>query len=143
VGKSFIEKENDMKKIFVAAAISAVALVGCTSQTEPAPTVTITEQVPAPLPAPSVDDGVTINSQGFVNFVRENGGIYGKVADSSDIIALGNTVCKGFDGGLSEDEITYALAEALVNSDMGNEDGAKFGAALIVGAKNYLCGSTF
>jgi hypothetical protein len=40
---------------------------------------------------------------------------------------------------LSEDEITYVLAQALVNNDMGNDDGAKFGAALIVGAKNYLC----
>ena len=44
-----------MKKIIVAAAISMVALVGCSSQTQPIPTVTITEQ--PPLPAPSVDDG--------------------------------------------------------------------------------------
>lgn len=132
-----------MKSIIIAAAISAVALVGCTTEAAPAPTVTVTQEAPAPLPAPSVDDGVTTNSQGFVNFVRENGGIYGRVAETSDIISLGETVCRGFAGGLSEDEITYALAEALVNSDMGNEDGAKFGAALIVGAKNYLCGAVY
>ena len=135
-----------MKKIIAAAAISMVALVGCTTQAEPAPapTVTITEQAPAPTPAPSVDDGVTTNSQNFIDFVRNNGGIYGQVADESDLFGLGQTICEGFAGGLSEDEITYVLAQALVNNNMGDDDGAQFGAALIVGAKNYLCDfSTF
>lgn len=131
-----------MKKIIAAAVISMAALVGCTSQAEPTPTVTITEQAPAP--APSVDDGVVTNSQKFVDFVRANGGIYGQVAEESDLFDLGQTICEGFAGGLSEDEITYVLAQALVNNNMNNDDGAKFGAALIVGAKNYLCvASTF
>ena len=125
-----------MKKIIVAAAISMVALVGCTSQSEPSPTVTITEQAPAPL---NTDDGVVTNSQKFIDFVRDNGGIYGQIAEESDLFSLGQTICEGFAGGLSEDEITYVLAQALVNNDMGNDDGAEFGAALIVGAKNYLC----
>jgi hypothetical protein len=129
-----------MKKIIIAAAISMVALVGCTSQSEPTPTVTITEQ--APLPAPSVDDGVVTNSQKFIDFIRDNGGIYGQIAQESDLFSLGQTICEGFAGGLSEDEITYVLAQALVNNDMGNDDGAEFGAALIVGAKNYLCESS-
>lgn len=126
-----------MKKIIVATVISMAALVACTSQAQPSPTVTITEQ--APLPQPSVDDGIATNSQAFIDFVRANGGLYGQVADSSDIMTLGNTICKGFQQGLSEDEITYMLAQALVESDMANDDGAKLGAALIVGAKNYLC----
>ena len=127
-----------MKKIIVAAAISMVALVGCTSQSEstPIPTVTITEQAPAPL---NTDDGVVTNSQKFIDFVRDNGGIYGQIAEESDLFSLGQTICEGIAGGLSEDEITYVLAQALVNNDMGNDDGAEFGAALIVGAKNYLC----
>ena len=128
-----------MKKIIVAAAISMVALVGCTSQSEPTPTVTITEQAPAPL---NTDDGVVTNSQKFIDFVRDNGGIYGQIAEESDLFSLGQTICEGFAGGLSEDEITYVLAQALVNNDMGNDDGAEFGAALIVGAKNYLCESS-
>lgn len=126
-----------MKKIIVAAAISMVALVGCTSQSEPTPTVTVTEQAPAPL---NTDDGVVTNSQQFINFVRENGGVYGQVATDANILDIGGTVCDGFAGGLSEDEITYILASALVENGMNNDDGAQFGAALIVGAKNYLCG---
>lgn len=126
-----------MKKIIAASVISLVALVGCSSQTTPTPTVTITEQ--APIPAPSVDDGVTTSADDYVDFVRNNGGVYGNIAKESDLISLGNTVCEGFESGLSEDEITYILANSLVKSDMGNDEGAKFGAALIVGAKNYLC----
>jgi len=130
-----------MKKIIIAAAISMVALVGCTSQGSPAPTVTITEQ--APIPAPSVDDGVIGNSQNFISFVRDNGGIYGRVAEESDLITLGNTICDGFAGGLSEDEIAQILAQALIKNDMANDDGAKFGAALMVGARTFLCGVTY
>ena len=130
-----------MKKIIVAAAISMAALVGCTSQPEPAPTVTITEQAPAPSPEPlNTDDGVVTSSQQFIDFVRENGGVYGQVATDANILDIGGTVCDGFEGGLSEDEITYILANALVESGMNDDNGAQFGAALIVGAKNYLCG---
>lgn len=129
-----------MKKIIVATVIAMVALVGCTSQPEPAPTVTITEQAPVPIPAPlSTDDGAVTNSQQFIDFVRENGGLYGQAATDADILDIGGTVCEGFAGGLSEDEITYILASALVENGMNNDNGAQFGAALIVGAKNYLC----
>jgi hypothetical protein len=130
-----------MKNIIIAMVISSVALVGCTAQSSPAPTVTITEQAPAP--QPNLDDGVVTNSQSFVSFVRQNGGMYGEIANESDIISLGRTICDGLSGGLSEDQITYILAEALVNNNMGNQAGAKFAAALIVGAKNYLCGATY
>lgn len=131
-----------MKKIIVAAAISMVALVGCTQQSEPTPSVTITEQVPLPTPAPlNTDDGAVTNSQEFINFVRENGGLYGGVANEKDIFAIGYTICEALAEGISEDEITYILAKSLVENNMGNDDGAEFGAALIVGAKNYLCGA--
>jgi hypothetical protein len=128
-----------MKKIIVAAAISMAALVGCTSQSAPAPTVTVTEQIPAP----SVDDGAVSSSERFVEFVRQNGGVYGAVANESDIVGIGNTICDGFAGGLTEDEITKILAQSLVNNNMANDDGAKFGASLIVGAKTYLCSVKF
>lgn len=126
-----------MKKFIVIVAISVAALAGCSSQTQPTPTVTITEQLPPP---PSVDDGVVTNSQQFIDFVRDNGGMYGRVAQDSDILDLGRTICEGFDNGLSEDQMTYVIAQALIENGMNNDDGIQLGAALIVGAKNYLCG---
>lgn len=129
-----------MKKIIIAAMISGLVLVGCSSQTPPpSPTVTITEQVPTP----SQDDGAVVGQQMFIDFVRENGGLYGSVAQDSDILDLGNSICEGFTNGLSEDEILYALSNALVQSNMNNDDGIKFGAALMVGAQNYLCNSVY
>lgn len=130
-----------MKKIIVAVVVSTAGLVACSSQAQPVPTVTITEQ--PPLPAPTTDDGVTTSSQDFIDFVRNNGGMYASVASDLDLIELGSTICQGFEDGLSEDEITYVLAQALIKNDMNNDEGIKLAAALMVGAKNYLCGPTY
>ena len=134
-----------MKKIIISATISVVALVGCTSQVTPAPapTVTITEQAPAPDSIPEDTTQTLTNSERFVQFVRENGGLYGQVAEESNLLSMGNTICDGFASGLSEDEITSILASALIKNDMANDDGAKLGAALIVGAQTYLCSVTY
>lgn len=126
-----------MKKILTAAIISMVALVGCSANSEPNPTVTITEQVPPPVDR---DDGVINNEFKYINFVRENGGLYGSMADAQGIVNLGNIVCEGYAKGLSEDDVVAALAYALVENNMNNEEGAKFAAAIIVGAERYLCG---
>jgi PBP1b-binding outer membrane lipoprotein LpoB len=129
-----------MKSIVVAVTIAAFALVGCTSSTaDPTPTVTITEQAPAP--NLNTDDGTVSNSERFIQFVRDNGGSYGRAASESSIFELGDTICNAFNKGLSEDEVTYALAQSLVNNGMNNEDGARFAASLLVGARNFLCGA--
>jgi PBP1b-binding outer membrane lipoprotein LpoB len=128
-----------MKKIIAAAIISGAVLVGCSSQSQPTPTVTITEQAPSL----NQDDGAVVGQQMFIDFVKENGGIYGSVAQESDILDLGNTICDSLAKGLSEDEVLYALSSALVENDMNNEDGIKFGAALMVGAQNYLCNYSY
>lgn len=128
-----------MKKIIASVIISGAVLVGCSSQSQPTPTVTITEQAPTT----NQDDGVVVGQQMFIDFVRQNGGLYGSAAQDSDILDLGNSICEGFANGLSEDEILYALSNALVQSNMNNDDGIKFGAALMVGAQNYLCNSVY
>lgn len=130
-----------MKKFIIIAMFSAVALVGCSSQALPTPTVTVTQNAPAPEPTYTTD--APTGTQEFINFIRENGGIYGNAAKSSDLVNLGYTVCNGIKQGLTDDEILYAMASALVEAGMDNDEGAKFGAALIVGSKNYLCGVTY
>ena len=126
-----------MKNILVAAAISMVALVGCSGNSNPTPAVTITEQAPPPV---NQDDGVVTSQSEYVNFVKDRGGLYASVATPSDLINLGSIVCDGYNRGLSEDDIVLALSYALVESNMGNEDGAQFAAAIVVGAERYLCG---
>jgi hypothetical protein len=123
-----------MKKIITAAVISMMALVGCTTTSEPAPTVTITEQAP-----PNVDDGVITGTQAYVNFVKDNGGRYASIASDQNLINLGNIVCDGYRKGLSQDDIVGALAYGLTENGMNNQDGARLAAAIIVGAERFLC----
>ena len=126
-----------MYKIIAASIISAVALVGCSTSSEPAPTVTVTQEVPK-TQEPSIEQ--KSNSEKFVDFVRDNGGVYASVADDYELVNLGNIVCDGYSKGLSQENIVDALSYALVENGMNNEQGAIFAASLIVGAERYLCG---
>lgn len=125
-----------MKKIIVAAiATSAFFIASCSTNASPVETVTVTAQ-----PAPNSDSNNNQSpQQTYVDYVRTNGGIYAVAASDSSIINLGNIICDGYRDGLSEDDVTRALAVALIDNDMNNEDGYIFAAALIVGAERYLC----
>jgi len=121
-----------MKKIIIAiAAVASLGLAGCSGNAQPMPTVTITEQ------APQIN--VQSSSKNYVNFVKDFGGIYGRVASESTILSMGNNVCSGLAAGLSTDDIIAIMAEALIENDMADDDGAKFAAALISGAEEILC----
>lgn len=126
-----------MYKILAASIITAAALVGCSTSSTPAPTVTVTQEVPK-TQEPQIKQ--KSNSEKFVDFVRENGGVYTTVAEDYQLIDLGNIVCDGYAKGLSQDDIVMALSYALVENGMNNEQGATFAGALIVGAERYLCG---
>lgn len=126
-----------MYKIIAASIISAVALVGCSTSSEPAPTVTVTQEAPK---AQEPQFQEKSNSENFVDFVRENGGLYASMAEDYQLVDLGNIVCDGYSKGLSQENIVDALSYALVENGMNNEQGAVFAAALIVGAERYLCG---
>lgn len=125
-----------MYKIIAASIISAAALVGCSTSSTPAPTVTVTQEVPK-AQEPQIEQ--KSNSEKFVDFVRDNGGVYASVADDYELVNLGNIVCDGYSKGLSQENIVDALSYALVENGMNNEQGAVFAAALIVGAENFLC----
>lgn len=125
-----------MKKVFVAAVISMVALVGCSANSTPSPVVTITEQIPVP---PDNNNYSPPDVSSYIFFMRDNGGMYASVASESDLISMGNSICRGFRDGLSEDQVIAALAQALIESGMNNDAGALFAGTLVVGAKRYLC----
>lgn len=124
-----------MNKIIIIGIISFATLVGCSAVESTAqPTVTVTQ-----LPPESVPQEYISSEDRFVNFVRSNGGLYGEAAETSDIISIGNTICDAYSTGMTENEIITALAESLIESNMNDEDGHKFAAALLFGAEKYLC----
>lgn len=129
-----------MKKIIAAVAVatSAFFIASCSTGASPVETVTVTAEPSVPIqPEPQKSP-----QQIYVDYVRINGGIYASSASDSSIINLGNIICDGYRDGLSEDDVTRAIAMALIENDMNNENGYVFAAALIVGAERYLC-STF
>lgn len=123
-----------MHKIIIASVISAVALVGCSQPSSPQPTVTITQEAPAP------EVQTESNESQFISYVRANGGFYADEASDSDILSIGRSICRGFEAGLSQDDIIGVLADSLIESGMANEDGTLFAGTLLYAATTYLCG---
>jgi len=121
-----------MKKIIIAiAAVASLGLAGCSGNSQPVPTVTVTEQAP--------QGSFQSSSEQYVNFVKDFGGRYGAVAPERTILSMGNTICDGLSAGMSTDDVIAAMAGALVENDMADDDGTKFAAALISGAEKFLC----
>jgi hypothetical protein len=124
-----------MNKIIITGIIAFGFLVGCssTSNSVPAPTVTVTEEFP------QEPEQYISNEDRFVSFIRDNGGPYGEGSNTSDILDIGNTICNAYSAGVSKNDIVSALAESLVKNNMNDEYGTQFAAALLVGAEKYLC----
>jgi ABC-type glycerol-3-phosphate transport system substrate-binding protein len=128
-----------MKKVIAiaAAGVMSLGLVACSGDVEvPTPTVTVTEES---LVIPETTQESTSSSQDYITHVNTLGGIYALVASDSDILEIGNVICDGFTSGLSEDDIIEALVVALIENDLGDDDGTTYAAALLSGAKIYLC----
>lgn len=128
-----------MYKTVIAVIFSGALIVGCAPglNNEPAPTVTVTQEVPKSAPT----EEFISNEQRYVDFVKSNGGLYASAANDQGLINLGEIVCDGYSKGMSQNEIIQALSYALTENGMDNEEGAKFGAAIILGAERYLCSS--
>jgi|AntAceMinimDraft_13_1070369.scaffolds.fasta_scaffold06244_7 hypothetical protein len=127
-----------MKKTLVAVLVAASAFfVASCSTADPSDGRTSTNGQPS---FPDQSDSSEISSQQmYLNFVREQGGIYAATASDLSIINLGNIICEGYRKGLSQDDITGVLAVSLIENNMNNEQGYVLAAALIVGAERYLC----
>ena len=118
--------------------IMALALTACSGGAEPSATVTVTEQ--------SIPKETQSNTQGstqqYIDFVRNAGGIYAAIVPESDLVELGNTICDGYDSGLSEEDLITVLVAALIENDMADDNGTEFAAALLAGATVFLCSSS-
>jgi hypothetical protein len=134
-----------MKKIVIVAAISAVALVGCTSQSaSPAPTVTITQA----LPAPSIDDPepapapAMSNEELYLLGLRAMGNRIIDTSSDSDLLEVGYSVCDALDAGFSTDEIIAYLAREMVADGTTSDVYAEAVGYIIGAADSALCPGT-
>lgn len=132
-----------MKKIIIATAISAVALVGCTSQSSsPTPTVTITQAVPAP----SVDDPETApalsNEELYLLGLRSMDNRIIDNASDGELLEVGYSVCDALEAGFSVDEIITYLAREMVSDGITSEVYTEAVGYIIGAADVALCPGT-
>lgn len=131
-----------MKKIFVLAFISMAALVACSSEAAPSPTVTITESVQAPQ-QDSYDDGTTnlSNEEIYLLGVKSANNPILNSASDSELLEVGYSVCDILDQGFTTDDIIAYMAREMVNDGLTSEAHAEAVGYIIGAAESALCPS--
>jgi len=130
-----------MKKIILAMAAAAMSLslVACSGGSDSGNAVSVTEQNFTP----EKEDTGKSPQKSYLSFVNEFGGTYAAFFPDSNLLDMGNTICDGFDAGLSQSDIIQIFAEVLIENDMANDNGTKFASSMIAGAETFLCSSKF
>lgn len=134
-----------MKKIVIAAAISAVALVGCSSQSaSPAPTVTVTEQ--APVPQPSVDDPPTpstmSNEDLYLLGIKSMNNPILNIATDQELLNMGYSVCDALNAGYTVDDVIAYMAVQMAGEGMTSDTEIEAVGYIIGAADTALCPGT-
>jgi hypothetical protein len=137
-----------MKKIIIATAISAVALVGCTSQSaQPAPTVTITKAAPAP----SLDDPEVIpqpamgNEELYLIGLKSMDNPLINIATDEQLLDMGYSVCEALESGFTVEDIIQYMATEMAREGLTSDYQSEAVGYIIGAADTALCpgSSTF
>jgi len=126
-----------MKKIIVVSVLSALALVGCSSQS-PSPVVTVTKE--NVVPAPSVNDGVAqSNTSLYLSALRSLGNPILNSASDAELLDVGHTVCEILSKGYSSEEIIYYMANEMAKDGNTSDAYAEAVGSIIGAAEVALC----
>ncbi len=132
-----------MKKIIiaVAAGLSTVALVACSAESVPAPTVTVTQEA-QPEAQPSEPDTYSkydSREEMYLTTLRSSGNSVIASGSDSQLLEMGYDVCAILDKGYSVDDIAEAMAEELVRQGYNTSVHAEAVGHIIYGANRLLC----
>lgn len=119
-------------KILTTAALSLIALSGCTREViirETAPTVapTTTESAPTTTEVARTTVPVLSDEEMYIDDVRMQTSLYGM--SDADMIRFGYLTCQVFDEGGTSDDIALVIASAVVEGGLSEEDGYDFATA--------------
>lgn len=126
-----------IKKIAIVS-IAVLALAGCASNNkaeEPAPVVTVTEQVPAPVEPPVTDTYLTPEDT-FLTDLHDMSNVYIDATSDADLLDIGNATCAALDEGNSIMDILTYLVES---GTLETTDQAEAGGMIIAAAVVDLC----
>lgn len=124
---------KNIKGLFVALAFTGLVLSGCSSDSKPASTVTVTEEAPAP-------EVVETDEQRYINNLRSFGNYYVDMNTDNDLINLGYTLCGSLDAGYTVEDLIYELSYGeFAQQNGGDEDAISFAGLTIGAAVRDLC----
>ena len=129
-----------MNKIIIAVAIAGIALVGCSSQASPAPTVTVTQNAPQPDPL-STDDGVSnlSNEELYLISIKSMSNPILNVATDAQLLEMGYSVCEALNAGFTTDDIISYMAVQMAGEGMTSDVESEAVGYIIGAADSALC----
>ena len=133
-----------MKKIIVASsiAIASLGLVACSSNASPAPTVTVTQNAPAPTQDdPVVPDTSMSNEDLYLLGLRSMGNRIIDNASDGELLEVGYSVCDALDAGYSVENIIAFLAVEMAKDGTTSDTYVEAVGYIIGAADTALCPS--
>ena len=129
-----------MNKIIIAVAVAGIALVGCSSQASPAPTITVTQDAQQPEPL-STDDGVSnlSNEELYLIGIKSMNNPILNSATDAQLLEMGYSVCEALDAGFTVEDIIQYMAVQMVGEGMTSDVESEAVGYIIGAADTALC----
>ena len=129
-----------MKNIIIASsiAIASLGLVACSSDAAPTPTVTVTQQAPAP----TQDDPPTTtmsNEELYLLALRSMDNRIIDNASDGELLEVGYSVCDVLDAGYTVDEVIAYLAAEMARDGGASETYVEAVGYIIGASETALC----
>lgn len=135
-----------MKKIIVASsiAIASLGLVACSSNASPAPTVTVTQNVPAPLQDdPPTPEAASSNEELYLLGIKSMSNPILNVATDAQLLEMGYSVCEALNAGFTTNDIIQYMAGEMASNGMTSDVEVEAVGYIIGAADSALCPQNF
>jgi len=134
-----------MKNIIFASciAIASVGLVACSTNASPSPTVTVTQNIPAPsLDDPATPQAAPSNEELYLLALRAMDNRILNAATDRELLDMGYSVCEALNSGFTTDDVIQYMAGEMATSGMTSDVEVEAVGYIIGAADNALCPST-
>lgn len=129
-----------MKKIIIVFMFAAATLVGCSTNTPPTATITVTER---PTPSFSQQQDISDEELYLLALKSMNNPIL-NVATDEELLQMGYSVCDALNAGFTTDDVIQYMAGEMATSGMTSDVEVEAVGYIIGAADSALCpGSTF
>lgn len=131
-----------MKKIIIASsiAIASLGLVACSSNTSPAPTVTVTQNIPVPSQdSPPSPEAAMSNEELYLLSLKAMNNPILNVATDRELLDMGYSVCDALNAGFSTDDIIQYMAGEMATNGMTSDIEVEAVGYIIGAADSALC----